>query len=610
MAATGRPPTRLAAVAFGVLMAATIGAFFLANRLKSKPPEIKVIRRDTFFSPNGDGVRDKDTIVYMVSLNDRAKVDVVDADGVRVRRITDHQQLRGGRRGRVTWDGRDDDGKVVPDGEYRLRFILDEGRALLAPRPFYVDTTPPRPAVVVASDTPIVRSGAPVTFRVRGAGADTAPEFRVLRTDVSPAQTVRTFTGAIGKMTYDWDGRNDLGVPVPDGVYLIAVTAYDKARNRGEGPKLPLDNPPRAVADGRPGVTVRDIAVQPPIRAVRAGDPLRPRVDSRGRAFSWTLRRLGVRRPVQSGLAKAGQTSLVLRAPRGPSGIYLLRVESHHHAATVPIAVRARNPVGPLVVLPMVTWLGRDPIDATQDGVPDVFGSGTVVRFPRLFAYEGGLPPGLLSDIAPLLTYLDDEGIRYDLATDLDLAFSSAPSGKQRGVLMAGEPTWVSRELAARLRTYVSAGGRLALFGPDALRATVSIGDDVLAPPSPVTDVDALGARLADVRGFSKTLTVLDEDPKLGLLEGFSGTLGGFGSIEELLGAGPGAKVITSVGEATDKLRPTVSAATLGKGLVMRIGLPGWGVHLAHRDAPVVQLTANIVDLLRGVKPKARTAQG
>lgn len=609
MAQASGGTARLAAVAFGVLLAATIGAFFLANRLKSKPPEIELIRRDTFFSPNGDGVRDKDTVIFTVGLTDRASVDVVDADGVRVRRITEDKALRKGRRNSVTWNGRDDDGKVVPDGEYRLRFILDEGRALLAPGPLYVDTEPPRPAVVVDGETPIVRPGTAVSFRVRGAGADTAPEFRVLRTDVTPAQTVRTLPGEIGRDSYEWDGNNDLGAPVAPGVYLIAVTAYDKARNKGEGPKLPLAEPPTA-AEGRPGVTVRELAVQPPVRAVRAGDPFNLRVDARGRAFSWTLRRLGVKKPEQSGLKAGGKTNLLLRAPRGPSGIYLLRVESHHNDTTVPIAVHARTRVGPLVVLPMVTWLGRDPVDTTKDGVPDVFGSGAGVGFPRPFAYEGGLPPKLLSDIAPLLTYLDEEGIRYDLATDLDLAFTDAPGDDQRGVIMAGEPTWVSRALAKRLRDYVGAGGRLALFGPQALRASVSIGDQVLSRPSPVTAVDALGARFAPVRRFEKTLTVLDEDPDLRLLEGFSGTLGGFRSVEELLQAGPGAKVTTSVGEETEKLRPALSAATLGKGLVMRIGLPDWGDHLARRDDAVVQLTANIVDILRGVRPKARTARG
>jgi hypothetical protein len=257
----------------------------------------------------------------------------------------------------------------------------------------------------------------------------------------------------------------------------------------------------------------------------------------------------------------------------------------------------------------MISWLGRDPVDQSGDGVPDAFGTGEAVRFPRLFAYPEGVPPGLLSDIAPLLVRLDEQGVRYDLATDLDLTFGDAPTDAQRGVLMAGEPTWVGRELADRLRTYVDAGGRLALFGPRALRATVTVGDAVLARPSTVTAVDALGGRLGEVRDIDTDLTVLAEDPSLGLLEGFSGQLPGFDRVEELLSPGRGA-VKTSVGEESEKLRPALSAVAQGKGLVMRVGLPGWGTRLRAGDAAVAQLTDNIVDILRHRTPKARTARG
>jgi hypothetical protein len=177
-------------------------------------------------------------------------------------------------------------------------------------------------------------------------------------------------------------------------------------------------------------------------------------------------------------------------------------------------------------------------------------------------------------------------------------------------VLQAGKPTWVSREVAGRLRGYVEAGGRVAIFGPAALRATVTVGDAVLSRPSAETAVDALGGRLGDVRTTDgKPLTVLAEDPALGLLEGFSGQLPGFASVEELVSPG-GGRIATSVGQATEKLRPALSAVTQGKGLVLRIGLPGWGARLRGGDGPVTQLTANVVDLLRRVKPKARTARG
>src|SRR4051794_39828806 len=117
MTATGGT-TRLQAAAFGVLLLATVGAFLLANQLKSQPPEINVLRRDTYFSPNGDGRRDTDTVVFSVGLTEGAAIDVVDVDGVRVRRLVEHKRLHRGRKDRITWDGRDDHGARVPDGEY------------------------------------------------------------------------------------------------------------------------------------------------------------------------------------------------------------------------------------------------------------------------------------------------------------------------------------------------------------------------------------------------------------------------------------------------------------------------------------------------------------
>ena len=50
--------------------------------------------------------------------------------------------------------------------------------------------------------------------------------------------------------------------------------------------------------------------------------------------------------------------------------------------------------------------------------------------------------------------------------------------------------------------------------------------------------------------------------------------------------------------------RHALTAIELGKGLVIRVGLPEWTQRL--EDPEVSQLTSNIVDLLRGAKPKIR----
>ena len=584
---------------FAALVLATFGAFFLASQLKSRPALLDDIRLMRFFSPNGDGERDEQDISFTLDETGPADIDVVDADGARVRRVAEGVAIVPSRRVRVRWDGRDDDGARAPDGQYRMRVILrSEGRAVLA-------------ALTVSEGARIVARGAAVDFELADAGKAEPPRFRVLRTDVEPPQEVRTFTGEAGERTaYTWDGRTTTGETAPPGIYLIAVETRDAARNLGAGPALPLDGTP---IEGRPGVTVRTLAVQPPVRPARAGALMSFRVDARERPYRWSLRRLGSGKILDKGRKSAGRTTLVLRAPRGRSGVYLLEVASAGADTSVPVAVQARAKAVPLVVLPMVTWLGRDPVDTTGDGVPDTLDRGAPVRFPRLFAYPGGLPTGLARDVAPLLVWLDRQEIRYDITTDLALTFTDEPlAADRRGVLFAGSPEWVSRPVARRLRSYVVDGGRVATFAPLALRASVAVGDSVLSRPSPATPVDAFGGRIADVRSLAPTappLSVLGEDASLGLLEGFSGQLGGAGAVEELLSPGRGAEVVTSVGEEGTELRPALSAIRQGDGLVLRVGLPGWVRRLAAGDQAVEQLTRNLVDILRGARPRARSAK-
>ena len=600
---------RPAAIGFAVLLLATGAAFLFANQLKSAPAAIKVIKRNSFFSPNGDGRRDTEPIVFTIDERGTASVDIVDADGTQVRRVEEEIALRAGKRLRIEWDGRDDDGEVAPDGEYKMRLILGEGRSLLAPRPFFLDTEPPEPEVTIAGEAPntIVTPGTAVDFSFNPEPeVRLPPEFAVLRTDVTPVRPVATIAGERDREEYSWDGDTDAGVPAEPGTYLIQVTAYDRAQNSAQVPALPIDGP----VPGRAGVTVRRAAVQPPARSVPAGGPVNVRVDARGSAFDWSLRRLGEPEKLDRGRRPAGKTNVLFDAPSGDSGVYLFEVRVGETVARAPIAVRSRADNDLLVVLPMITWLGRDPIDQSGDGVPDVFGSGGVVRFPRPFTYPAGSPPELARDVAPLLDRLEALEIDYDLATDVDLAFG-APLTEGQGVLFPATARWTTRPLAKRLREFVDGGGRVAVFGPDALTATVTVADSVLSRPAPPTDVDAFGGRLRAVRALEPgtPLTVTADAPALGLLEGFSGQLDGFTRVEELEAPG-GGEVVAGVGEESTELLPALSATRTGDGLVIRVGLPEWGRRLASGTAAVEQLTANILDLLRGAKPRVRTARG
>ena len=136
----------LARVVFALLVAATFGAFFVSQKLKNAESVAEYTKLRHYFSPNGDGVRDRDRISFKVEKADRLTVTVVNLDGDRVRRLATGVDARPERPVTVVWDGRTDDGIRAPDGRYRLQVGLRRtGRTVTIPGAFNVDTTAPSP---------------------------------------------------------------------------------------------------------------------------------------------------------------------------------------------------------------------------------------------------------------------------------------------------------------------------------------------------------------------------------------------------------------------------------------------------------------------------------
>jgi hypothetical protein len=401
---------------------------------------------------------------------------------------------------------------------------------------------------------------------------------------------------------------------------MAVVVVRDRAGNRGTAPGV-LPPVPGQVR-GRPGVTVRQIAAQPPLGPVRAGRRVEFFVDSRRRSYRWSVRRVGASRPIKRGSAPPGRT-LGMRAPRGISGAYLLELRAGRTGIAVPFLVQAAARARLLVVVPAITWVGRDRVDGDFDGLPDALDLGRPVRVPRVL---DGLPDGFAEETAPLLVALDRARIRYDLTSDLALARSRDPRATDReGVLLAGAVRWVPTALAARLRRYVTDGGRVASFGADTLRRGVTLQDGRLENPTQAAPVDAFGTRVGRLQraaGPPPPLEPLQEDRTLGLLVGTAGRLDGFAAVEE--SAPPRARrtrVLTAVGrevpaerrdraaergEPPPEPRPALAATRQGSGFVVRVGLPDWGRRI-FSDADVGQITRNIVDILRGVRPRPRS---
>jgi flagellar hook assembly protein FlgD len=186
-------------------------------------------------SPGGDGVRDGATLTARLSDQADWKLEVRDAEGTLQRSVSGS-----GTAVQTTWSGRDNDGRLVPDGDYAL--TLSAGNAHGAARPasvtVRVDTAPPQVQSAAVDPDTFSPNGdgqddtATVSFRPGESGTARVTVLdakdRVVRT-VLPWSSV----GAARK-TVSWDGRvNENGklVDAPEGKAAIVVELRDPAGN-------------------------------------------------------------------------------------------------------------------------------------------------------------------------------------------------------------------------------------------------------------------------------------------------------------------------------------------------------------------------------------------
>ena len=577
--------TRLARIAFGVLVLATLGAFVVTQKLKSSPP--LVVRPHIFsvFSPTPDARVTRARISFWIVKGDDVSVSIVDGEGRIVRRLADGRHLPKRKRLVLFWNGRADDGAVMPDGPYRVRVaLIHQGRTIDLAQPIRVDTRRPRPLVTAvephAGDGPAFlpqRGVGAVTIHMRGLEGRSA-RVLIYRTDVSPPRRVGRLHVGSGERSVRWDGTLD-GRPAPPGTYLMGLLVADRSGNVGTFPRgLPDRIPPTPLA-GHAGVTIRRLAAAPPLAPVEAGRVAVVLVDARGRDYAWALRRLGDPKVLARGRGDGAR--LRLRVPRGQSGLYALTLETRRggYRTTVPLVVRTTKRRALLVVLPALTWQGRNPVDDDGDGMPNVLDAMPPARASALLTrpLAHGMPAGIAQGEGALLRFLDDNLLRYDLTTDVALATGAGPPlGAHRGVVLAGDPRWITPGLRDKLRRWVRDGGRVWSPGVDALRRTVRLDGGELRRPSGPQPTDALGARprqpLERASADEPATITTYEEGTLGLFEGTSGAFRGYESYETLAGVMPGARLDGQAGAEVDV--PVIAAWTLGDGFAIHTGLP------------------------------------
>ena len=597
--------TRLPVAAFGTLIVATIGAFFVTQHLKVSTPLIAGSPKPSpaVISPNGTGCgglyRAANFSFYLLHRADDVSVDIVDQGGAVVRTLASGRHMRRSVRnpdGVYRWNGREDNGRIAPDGTYYfLIALLHQGRTVeLTGKPVTVKSAPPQPVVTSVAPSIIPSGNSAVTITYRG-NEKSGGFIQIYRTDL-PGGLRRVFAfHTSGAGHRQWDGLIN-GRPAPAGTYLVGLRITDKACNSGF---FPATIPPARGSTAHAGVTVRYLAAQPPLTPVPAGSTATVFVDSRQRPYRWALRGVDSKKVLEHGSVRASaqlvSPTLSVRMPAKRAGLYELAVRSGRYRTLVPlVASRRHSGAKLLVVLPALTWQGLNPVDDDHDGIPNTLENGGPISLLRPFA--NGLPAGV-GDEASFLAYLDKSHLGYDLTTDLALLGGSGPilSG-HHGVVLAGSERWLPSTLRASLRAYVQQGGHVLSLGVDSLRRAVTVRGPTAADPTGPAATDIFGARPGPLVADSRDLILVLKD-RLGIFSTTSGAFPGFHSFQPFESVAPPAGAIASTA-GTSNSSAAIIGFPLGRGIVVEIGLPGFEASLARGNPDTQELVRRLWTVL------------
>jgi FlgD Ig-like domain len=208
------------------LLAATTTAFALTEALKLDRTPITRPTFDVVFSPVCMCRTEAARLPVRFRHADTIDAVVVTEGGEVVRALVEgRRQPRG--RFVFRWDGRDDAGRVVADGSYRLRLAFqDDGRTIELPNQIQVDTTPPM-LELLSLEVPEPGSVEPLTASAR------VNERSGLLLYVDEEIVARGSYQGPGVIRLVWAGAPD-DRRLSSGRHALTLVARDRVGNRSQ----------------------------------------------------------------------------------------------------------------------------------------------------------------------------------------------------------------------------------------------------------------------------------------------------------------------------------------------------------------------------------------
>ncbi len=230
---SSRARRRIVGAGLVVLFAVGMAVFVAPFAFPTPPPIVTRFQATRQFSPNADGTREVARIA--VRLNEPSFVDVEIRDRADRRWKGLVAEQRRKEIVRLTWDGTDDQGRPVPDGQYVVRLRAAAGRKRWnASRVTIVDrAAPPLGTLTVVS----AALGGPGEGECRV--TISALDRGRIALEAVPASGGLA-VGSLGPravsagepVAWNWDGTAADGSPAPAGLYTVRATLTDVPGNR------------------------------------------------------------------------------------------------------------------------------------------------------------------------------------------------------------------------------------------------------------------------------------------------------------------------------------------------------------------------------------------
>ncbi|MEW6548654.1 MAG: FlgD immunoglobulin-like domain containing protein [Spirochaetota bacterium] len=209
--------------------------------------EKKVVRMDAdamAFSPNGDGVKDVLKILVRAqnpgAVKDFALSIFREGNTIPVRTWKGSSDLRS----EYLWDGLTDGGIDAPDGRYRLALRVlyrNDDVHDLELGPITVDRVPPKASVRLSTQIISPNGDGRLDYVDIIQEAQPGDLWQGMISSQASGRVVRSWTWKDSLATQRWDGKNQEGQALPDGLYFYELTSSDVADNRFASPRIPIE---------------------------------------------------------------------------------------------------------------------------------------------------------------------------------------------------------------------------------------------------------------------------------------------------------------------------------------------------------------------------------